>query len=176
MLTRAITLLLPKSDDLENPKNYRPIACQKIMRELYTSCIKQFLEDHCEINKIVATEQAGSKKDVWGCVEQLMFNETKLEEVIKHKRSVVMAWLNYQKAFDVISHKWLLIALKLAKVPPPVISSIETLIQEYSTNLHLTSHEGDVQSDTIHYLRGFTKVIAIQYRSKLALLPNVIPP
>ena len=91
VLTRAITLLLPKSDDLENPKNYRPIACQKIMRELYTSCIKQFLQDHCEINKIVTTEQAGSKKDVWGCVEQLMFNETKLEEVIKHKRSVVMA-------------------------------------------------------------------------------------
>ena len=44
--------------------------------------------------------------------------------------------------------------LKLAKVPPLVISAIETLIQKRSTNLHLTCHEGDIQSNTIHYLRG----------------------
>ena len=44
--------------------------------------------------------------------------------------------------------------LKLAKVPPLVISAIETLIQKWSTNLHLTCHEGDIQSNTIHYLRG----------------------
>ena len=43
--------------------------------------------------------------------------------------------------------------LKLAKVPPLVISAIETLIEKWSTNLHLTCHEGDIQSNTIHYLR-----------------------
>ena len=83
-----------------------------------------------------------------------MNNKIILDEVIKHKRSVVIAWLDYQKAFDSVPHKWLLIALKLAKMPPLVTSAIETLIQEWSTNLHLTSHEGDVQSNTIHYLRG----------------------
>ena len=124
------------------------------MLKLYTSCINQFLQDHCEINKIVTTEQAGRKKDVWGCLEQLMINKMILDEVIKHKRSVVMAWLDYQKAFDSVPHEWLLIALKLAKVPPLVISAIETLMQKWSTNLHLTSHEGDIQSNTIHYLRG----------------------
>ena len=65
-----------------------------------------------------------------------------------------MAWLDYQKAFDSVPHEWLLIALKLAKVPPLVISAIETLMQKWSTNVHLTSHEGDIQSNTIHYLRG----------------------
>ena len=65
-----------------------------------------------------------------------------------------MAWFYYQKAFDSVPHEWLLIALKLAKVPPLVISAIETLIQKWSTNAHITSHEGDIQSNTIHYLRG----------------------
>ena len=153
-LARALTRLLPKNDETENPKNYRPIACQNIMLKLYTSCINRFLQDYCEINKTITTEQAGGKKDVWGCLEQLMINKMILDEVIKHKRSVVMAWLDYQKAFDSVPHEWLLIALKLAKVPPLVISAIETLMQKWSMNVHLTSHEGDIQSNTIHCLRG----------------------
>ena len=124
------------------------------MLKLHTSCINSFLQDHCEINKIITTEQAGGKKDIWSCLEQFIINKMILDEVIKHKRSVVMAWLDYQKAFDSVPHEWLLIALKLAKVPPLVISAIETLMQKWSTNVHLTSHEGDIQSNTIHYLRG----------------------
>ena len=122
------------------------------MLKLYTNCINQFLQDHCEISKIVTMEQAGGKKDVWECLEQLMIDKMILDEVIKHKRSDVMAWLDYQKAFDSVPHEWLLTALKLAKVPPPVISAIETLMLKWLTNRHLTSHEGDIQSNTIHYI------------------------
>ena len=83
-----------------------------------------------------------------------MISNMILDEAIKPKRSVVMAWLDYQKSFDSVPNEWLLIALKIAKVPPRVISAIETLIQKWPTNLHLTSHEGDIQSNTIHYLRS----------------------
>ena len=82
------------------------------------------LQDHSEINNIVTTDQAGGTKDVWGCLEQLMINKTKLEKVRKRKRSVVMFLLNYQVAFHGALHEWLLIALKLVKVPPIVIPSI----------------------------------------------------
>ena len=57
-----LTCLLPKDDETENTKNYWRVACQNIMLKLYTSCINQFLQDHCETNKIT-TEQAGGKKD-----------------------------------------------------------------------------------------------------------------
>ena len=97
-------------------------------------------------------EQAGGKKEVWGCLEQLLINKTKVEEVIKNKRSVAMVWLNYQKAFDSLPHEWLLITLKLVKVSPLVILSMETLMQKWLKNLHLTSHEGDIQAGTIRYL------------------------
>ena len=62
-----------------------------------------------------------------------------------------MVWLNYQKAFDSVPHEWL---LKLAKVPPLVISAIETLMQKWLTNLQLTSRKGVSQSYIIHHLRG----------------------
>ena len=50
-LTRALARLL-QNDETENRKIYRPITCQNIMLKLY-SCINQFLQNHCEINKIV---------------------------------------------------------------------------------------------------------------------------
>ena len=55
-LSRALTSLLPKNDETENPKLYQLIACLNIMLKLYTSCINQLLQDHCEIYKIVTTE------------------------------------------------------------------------------------------------------------------------
>ena len=57
-----------------------------------------------------------------------MINKMILDEIIKHKRYVVMAWLDNQKVFDRVPHEWLLIALKLTKVLPLVISAIETFM------------------------------------------------
>ena len=51
------------------------------MLKLYTGCINQFLQDHCKRSNIITAEQAGGKKEVWGCLEQLMINKTILEEV-----------------------------------------------------------------------------------------------
>ena len=116
------------------------------MLKLYTSCISQ-LQDHCEINKVITTEQAGGRKDTWGCLKQLMI----LVEVIKHN-ICCHSLVRLPKGIWYVPHEWLVIALKLAKVPPLVISATEILIQKWSTNIQLTSHEGDIQSNTICYL------------------------
>ena len=42
-----------------------------------------FIQDHCESNEIVIDEQAGGKKGVWRCAEQLLINKTILKEVKK---------------------------------------------------------------------------------------------
>ena len=46
--------------------------------------MNQFLQDHCQCNYVVTTEQAGGKKEVWGCLEQLLINKTVLEEVTEN--------------------------------------------------------------------------------------------
>ena len=53
------------------------------MFKLYTSCINTFVQQRCEVNNIVTTEQAGGKQGVWGCLEQLLINKTVLNEVNK---------------------------------------------------------------------------------------------
>ena len=84
-LTLARTILLRKSQDTKNAKNYRSIACLSIVYKLYTSCLNIFLQNHCEVNNIITSEQAGGKRSVWGCTEQLLINKSILSEVRQRK-------------------------------------------------------------------------------------------
>ena len=65
-LTLARTTLLPQSQDTKNAKNYRPIACLNIVYKLHTSCLNIFLQNRCEVNEIITSEQAGGKKKFMG--------------------------------------------------------------------------------------------------------------
>ena len=60
------TVLIPKHENTKTAKNYRPIACLNLTYKLYTSCLNLFIQDHCELNKIVTDEQAGGKKGHMG--------------------------------------------------------------------------------------------------------------
>ena len=153
-MAKAKTILLPKNDQTNWAKNYRPIALQNIMLKLYTGCINQFLQDHCQGSNIITAEQAGGKEEVWGCLEQLLINKTLLKEVTENRRSLITMWLDYQKAFDSVPHEWLIKALELAKIPERIITAIKTLMKNWSTNVNIQSRATSIDSQPIQYLRG----------------------
>ena len=94
-LTLAQTTLLPKSQDMKNANNYGPIACLNIVNKLYTSCLNISLQNRCEVNEIITSEQAGGKRGVWGCTEQLPIDKSILSEIRK-KRNLPTVWLDYR--------------------------------------------------------------------------------
>ena len=100
------------------------------MLKLYTGCINQFLQDHCQRSNITTAGQSGGKKDVWGYLEQLLITKTILEEVTENRRSIITMWLGYQKALDSLPHKWLIKALELVKVPEKIITAIKNLMKK----------------------------------------------
>ena len=70
--------------------------------------MNKFLQGHCQRNNIITTEQAGGKREVLGCLEQLFKNKIILEEVTENCHSLITMWLDYQNPFDRIPHKWLI--------------------------------------------------------------------
>ena len=153
-LTLAKTILLPKNEHAQAAKNYRPIACLNLTYKLYTSCLNNFLEHHCRINNIITVEQAGGKKGIWGTTEQLLINKSILKEAKTLKRNIYTVWLDYQKAFDSVTHEWLLRSLKLAKVPPQLISAIEKLTKHWATIASLHGTNETIITEIIKYLNG----------------------
>ena len=59
-------------------------------------------------------------------------------------------WFDYQKAFDSIPHQWLFEALKLAKVPVKLTSTIE----RWATKLSIQTNESFSVTDIIKYRTG----------------------
>ena len=84
----ANTVLIPKHINTKIAKNYRPIKCLSLMYKLYTSCLNLVIQDHCESNKIITDEQAGGKKGVWGCTEQLLINKAVSKKLKKNKDEI----------------------------------------------------------------------------------------
>ena len=112
------------------------------------------MQDRCQRSNIIAVEQAGGKKEVWGCLEQLFINKTILEEVTENCRSLITMWLDYQKAFDSVPHKWLIQPLVLAKVPEKIITVIKILMKKWSTNANIQSWATSIDSQPIQYPSG----------------------
>ena len=136
-LSLAKTTLTPKNENTHIAKNYRPIACLNIMYKIYTSCLNIFLQEHCIRNNAITPEQAGGKPKAWGCIEQLLLNKSILNEVKQKKRNVITMWLDHEKAFDSITHDWMIQSLRLAKIPEILMITIETLTKQWATIVEL---------------------------------------
>ena len=99
------------------------------------------------------SEQAGGKRSVWGCTEQLI-NKSILSEVRQRKRNLLTVWLDYRKAFDSVPHDWIIKALQLAKVLKNLDESIKRLTKQWATILNLLGDYQSITSDEIHYAEG----------------------
>lgn len=70
----GITYLKPKENNTVNPAKFRPITCLNTFYKLFTSCLASIIENHCNINNILAEQQKGCKKGSLGCKEQLIID------------------------------------------------------------------------------------------------------
>ena len=153
-LVKARTTLAAKNEETRNPKNYRPIACENIMMKTYTGTLALLLDEHLNENNIIAPEQAGAKKGMWGCTDQLLINRVVTNEVTKGRRNVNMIWLDYRKAYDSVPHAWIIEGLKLAKVPDNIIGAIQHLIRKWQTELNIPTVNGNIRIGEILYKKG----------------------
>ena len=123
------------------------------MYKIYASFLNTFLSDHCYKNQIISPEQAAGKKGI-GCTEQQLINKAIMTEVRKKRRNLITIWLDYKKAFDSVPHEWLIYALKLAKVPPQLVSSKEHLLTQWCTIVHLDGENDSITTDIIQFMKG----------------------
>ena len=88
---------------------------------------------------------------MWGCTDQLLINRVVTDEVTKGRRNVNMIWLDYKKAYDCVSHAWIIEALKLAKIPDNIIAVIQNLISKWQTELNIPTINGNIKIGEILY-------------------------
>jgi len=73
-LAQGRTVLLPKTEELGNEKNYRPITCLNTCYKIFTGMIGNYMQEHAARNDIWDRSQLGTCSGVLGTVDQLIID------------------------------------------------------------------------------------------------------
>lgn len=137
------TILLYKGGDIEDNANYRPITCLNTIYKLYTSIILSNLEEYLEETKIMTESQRGAKRNVQGCVENILIDQAILYhsqlEINRRKRTtekLTESWIDLAKAYDSVDHNWIEVVLNMHMIPHAIKKPIMVLTKSWKTEIY----------------------------------------
>jgi hypothetical protein len=96
-LTATVIFLIPKNENTENPKNYRPVACLPTICKLLTSIISRCMQKYMDDEKLMPKEQKGCRRGSIGCTDQLLISKAILQECKSSKKNLCMHGLVIRK-------------------------------------------------------------------------------
>ena len=97
----GITYLLPKSDETNNPKDYRPITCLTTMDETLTSILTEYTYSFLNDSGLLPDEQKGYKRGSYGCKDQLLINKMILENCHNRNTNLSISFMTQKMSWNV---------------------------------------------------------------------------
>ena len=100
-------------------------------------------------------QQFGAVEEVLRTVDQLLVDQCVMEEVKSRKRNLVVAYYDYQKAYDYVRYDWVMRVYRWMGFPQKVLMLTEVLMNRWSTKLVIYDGEKRHTSRLISFNRGF---------------------
>lgn len=152
--TEGITYMLPKSTNISNPKDYRPVTCLPAVYKILTSILEHYIRRHLDTNSILAREQNGCCQSSKGSTEWLIIDSIVTKHAKQKTRNISIAWVDYRKAFDSVPHSWLLRVLEIYRVNPTIIKLLQLLMSQWRTSLRVNATRIKYVTEKIKIARG----------------------
>ena len=70
-----------------------------------------------------------------------------------------MAWIDYRKAFDSVSHNWIIKSLELFKLSPIIVNFLTSNMLNWKTTLFLSHKFGNLKFNPVDIKSGIFKEI-----------------
>ena len=74
------------------------------------------MQIHLDQEKLLPEEQKGCSKGSRGTNDLLYIDRAVVKEVKSRNKNLVMVWIDYKKAYDMIPHSWIIECLDLVGV------------------------------------------------------------
>uniref|UniRef100_A0A915AZ71 Reverse transcriptase domain-containing protein n=1 Tax=Parascaris univalens TaxID=6257 RepID=A0A915AZ71_PARUN len=137
-LMKGRTVLIPKKGDLRLPQNYRPITCLNTCYKFLTATIAKVLQAHLEKGDAIPKEQRALRKKEWGCTHAILLDRAvAIDATSQRHRPLSVAWLDYRKAFDSISHSYISWILNSVNVPKGIMGTFTKLMAGWETRYEI---------------------------------------
>ena len=89
------------------------------------------LWNHIICRRLFPDEQKGCRKGSRGTAELLYIHQHILNERKTRRKNLAMAWIDYKKAYDMVSQSWIIHCLKMYKISHEVINFVEKTMQTW---------------------------------------------
>ena len=96
----------------KDSSNYRSITCLPLAWKILTGILAEKMYSFFDESLILPEEQKGCRTKSWGTGELLYIDQMVLKEAKSSRQNLAMAWIDYQKAYNMLPHSWMLECLK----------------------------------------------------------------
>ena len=108
---------------------------------------------HLEEQNLLPEEEKGCHPGSKGCKDQLMISKATYEGC-KRNKNLSIAWFDYQKAFDSISHRWVEKSVELVRVNSKIVRFCKLSMEKWNIRLHFKTNQEVIQSQPMQLQRG----------------------
>ena len=116
------------------------------MYKAITGTIKELLPSH-----LLQVDQRGGTR---GCIDDLLIDKTIAEDAKINHKNLSMVWIDIKKAFDSVSHEWIIKVLQMYETHPKIISLIKKIINSWTITLEIVTAQGKEHIGPIKVNRG----------------------
>ena len=162
--TSDIILLYKKGDPL-GVTNYRPISLLPCLYKLFMTILTKRITRPIEVSQPV--EQAGFRSG-FSTTDHIHTLELIIEKYQEYNRPLYIAFIDYSKAFDSISHKSIWKALKTFHVNQGYINLLRTIYSKSVSRVRL-----EKRGEEINIGRGVRQGDPISPKLFIAVLENI---
>lgn len=99
-----------KKGSRNDPANYRPVSLTSQVCKVLESIVKEHVFDHLKNKNLLSENQHGFREGR-SCLSNLLTTLEDWTEILDERACVDVAYLDFRKAFDLVSHKHLLLKL-----------------------------------------------------------------
>lgn len=149
----AIMILLHKKGDKTDLENYRPISLLNHLYKLFTRIITTRLEKKLDFYQ--TREQAGFRS-CFGTNDHLQTIKLLIEKTVEYNRPLVLAFVDFHKAFDSIELESIIEALNESRIDSRytkliynIYKNATTTVQLHETSKPINMERGVRQGDTL---------------------------
>ncbi|CAF4752909.1 unnamed protein product [Pieris macdunnoughi] len=162
--TSDIILLFKKGNPLDIG-NYRPISLLASIYKLFSSIILKRISD--DIDKQQPKEQAGFRSS-FSTMDHIQTLEQVIEKYREHNRPLYVAFIDYSKAFDSISHCAIWNALQYSNINQKYINVLKYIYTKSTSRVKL-----ETRGDEINIERGVRQGDPLSPKLFIAVLETI---
>ena len=129
-----------------------------------TGIIADQIYVHLDQEKLLPEEQKGCREGSRGTNDLLDIDRTVIKEIKSRNKNLAMAWIDYKKAYEIVSNSWIIECLDLfgvaANIKSLLVNSMEkwkvTLCSENSELGEVEIKHGTFQGNSLSSLSRFS--------------------